>query len=186
MSDQKLYFDPFQYSSGEGARAFSDSQNVFYGFPVCHDMSDASDVNLLNPLNDNRERQLQDDVSYSFGVTPETPVNYYGNVPYPFVTRGDGFYGPKTARLAKFGGGGVRPMVGQASGGAATRKFSESGISTQVSPPISGDPESSDNSQLETAVNKNFQGQLGDNKKLAPDNSQMWLGAALIALAFVV
>jgi len=188
--DQRKAFDPFNYSSGESTRAFTDAQNVDYGFPIIDDAGAVNDVFNLDPIVDNSRIEEVNALSINFGLTPENITSMYGNVPYPFS--GDGaatFQGPKTIRLSRRMRGGKciadNSAYGAGSGGNGRVKFSED-MHTALTPPIAGDSESSTGIQVETIVNKSFNGQLGPNKTLPDSNIIKYIGLGLIGLAVFI
>jgi len=190
MYDYVKAFDPHGYSSGEGSRQYSDSQTVDYGFPVTQDAGIVNDVMNLEPIADNRTLMESHAVQFTFGRTPESPVNNFGNVIYPFNNDGDAtFQGPKTAKLKRPNIGGkdtkAPRMTAQASGGAASIKFAQD-FHTGLTPPIDSSlgAKTSLGLQNEAIIDREFNGQLGPDKQFSASNTPKIAGLGLLALAF--
>lgn len=192
-------FDSFDFSDGEAFTAFSDAQNVDYGFGgYMGDFSGADTVLDRDLSGDNYGHE-----GMSYGTTGETTVNNYGT-----LFDGNFFTGDNIKSLSQ--GVSVAAQVGKAVSGNVVKnqqtatgggtKFSQTAtnaasIIAQANAQSQGSSPSILSSiggllkQVETIIPKTYTGQLGANKSgaAAQQNSNLLLiGGGLIAVALLL
>lgn len=197
-------YDPVDYSSGESWTAFSDGQNVDYGFEGQNAPDFSAVVDDESGITISDENYSHEGVNYN--STAESDVSDYGS-----VNQGNGDFSPEDAKALGAGAVKALPVAGalakpnptvqtqapaisgggtkysQTAGSVASAIAQATATSQGSSPSLSG--LSGLVQQIESVLPKNYAGQLGANKT-APQplssNNMLLIGAALIGVALLL
>lgn len=203
FEDYGDYFDGWNFSSGEGDVAFSDAQNVDYGFGGSFDDGqydfDWSNIDEAAGLGGVSADVLNSSPEiYEFNATPEVTTNDFG-------TTWDNVFGDidfntavKGVKIAQQAAGAVKAVTGKSASSGSTGAKATTGVGDilssmskvfgAVSGAVSGTVAGTD-SQKTTAQQVRYNGQLtptGGAKLGISTNTILIAGAALVALAFII